>query len=337
MSGIFERIVSAENLFAAWREFRRGKRDKLDVHPYERHLEDSIFRLRDDLACGRYQHGPYQEFVVHDPKRRVIHKASVRDRVVHQAIVRVLQALLEHSFIHDSYSCRTSKGPHAAVRRLEIFARSVSRNWTQPTWALKLDIAQFFGSIDHEILHEVLARTIPCSRTVRLVGAVIGSYRRDLDGRGGATSEDRPTGLPLGSVTSQLFANAYLDALDHSIKEQLHVRYYLRYADDLLFLAEERDVLERFLLPIQEWLWRQRRLTLHPRKVIVRKLSHGVDFLGYVVLPHYTVLRTRTKRRMIRRLNLRNVHSYLGLLRHCAGQELRRRLVKRVFQFRVPW
>lgn len=176
MSNIFAQIISPENLFAAWREFRRGKRHKPDAQAFERHLEDRLFHLRDDLVYGRYRHGPYQRFRICDPKPRTIHKATVRDRLVHQAVVRVLGPILERSYIFDSYSCQRGKGPHAAVRRLETFRRKVSRNGTRPCWALKFDIAKFFDSVDHEILLGLLVERIASRRTLWLLAETVGSY-----------------------------------------------------------------------------------------------------------------------------------------------------------------
>lgn len=326
-------MASPDHLFSSWREFRCGKRGRQDVQDFERHLERHVFRLRDDLARGTYRHGPYERFHVYDPKPRVIHKATVRDRLVHHAVVRVLQPTLERSFIHDSYSCRCGKGPHAAVRRLDVFSRRVSRNGTRPCWTLKFDIAKFFDSVDHEILLSLLAEQVPCRRTRALLAEIVGSYSVSGTasvGRNSVSFPERRTGLPIGSVTSQLFANLYLDALDHYIKEQLRVRYYLRYTDDLLVLHNSPAVLRDVLRVVRTWVWEERRLTLHPRKVSIRKLTHGVDFLGYVVLPRHKVLRTRTRRRMFRRVNAPNLSSYLGLLGHCAGRTLRTRLVRLV-------
>jgi retron-type reverse transcriptase len=176
MSGIFEKIISAENLFSAWREFRRGKRGKPGVPEFERHIEDNVFALSDELASGRYRHGPYKRFLVRDPKLRVIHKATVRDRLVHHAIHRVLYPVLDRSFIHDSYSCRVGKGTHAAVRRFEVFARKVSKNYHSPCWVLKFDVKRFFDSVDHGILLENLKSRIDCPETTRLFQEIVGSF-----------------------------------------------------------------------------------------------------------------------------------------------------------------
>ncbi|TSC64013.1 MAG: RNA-directed DNA polymerase [Parcubacteria group bacterium Gr01-1014_106] len=145
-----------------------------------------------------------------------------------------------------------------------------------------------------------------------------------------AENSARRTGVPIGSVTSQLFANIYLDAFDHYSKERLGIRYYLRYTDDVLLLHHDRETLLRLLAPMRDWLWHERRLMLHPHKIILRKLSQGIDFLGYVVLPHHTLLRTRTKRRMIRRISEKNASSYLGLLQHATGHELSVRLIQKL-------
>lgn len=173
---MFNQIVSLDNLLAAWRDFRRGKRNKADVQLFEWHLEDNVFGLHEDLVSGRYRHGPYQRFHIFDPKHRIIHKATVRDRLVHHAVCRVLAPLFDRSFIYDSYSCRTDKGTHAAVRRLDVFARRVSRNYRRPCYALQLDIRKVFDSVNHRILLKILQQKIPCVRTQALLTEIVGSY-----------------------------------------------------------------------------------------------------------------------------------------------------------------
>lgn len=173
---MFDEIISLGNLFSAYREFRRGKRDKMDVQLFERHLEDNIFSLHEDLVSGQYRHGSYERFHIFDPKHRIIHKATVRDRLVHHAVCRVLAPWFDRSFIYDSYSCRTGKGTHVAVRRLEVFARKVSRNYRGPCYALQLDIRKVFDSVDHGILLQILQQKIPCPRTNALLTEIVGSY-----------------------------------------------------------------------------------------------------------------------------------------------------------------
>ncbi len=178
MVDIFDRIVSKENLLYAWEEFRFGKRHRPDLQIFERHLEDNLFSLREDLKSGMYRHGSYHQFHVFDPKHRVIHKASVRDRLVHHAVYRILYPEFERSFIFDSYSCRIGKGTHAGVRRLELFARCVSKNFSQSCWGLKFDIKKFFDSVDHEILLEILSHKIESVRTMTLLSNIVHSFSK---------------------------------------------------------------------------------------------------------------------------------------------------------------
>jgi len=145
----YEDLVSIENIFQAWREFRKGKRKKPDIQKFERHLEDNIFELHHELRSKTYKHGKYQEFYVTDPKRRHIHKSKVRDRVLHHLLYKYLYELFDKHFIYDSYSCRKEKGTHKAVKRLETFARIRSRNYTGQCYSLKCDIKKFFASVDH--------------------------------------------------------------------------------------------------------------------------------------------------------------------------------------------
>lgn len=188
---MFDQIISLENLLAAWKEFRRGKRHKLDVQSFERNLEDNLFSLHEALTHKTYQHGSYEKFYVFDPKFRVIHKATVRDRVIHHAIYRVLSPIFDISFIYDSYSCRLEKGTHKAVNRLEKFLRKVSRNYTQNCWVLKLDIAKFFDSINHQILFNKLSARIFNNDVLWLLQEIISSFSLAEDAGGGDLKEFR--------------------------------------------------------------------------------------------------------------------------------------------------
>ncbi len=196
MRDIFDEMTSLKNLFAAWSEFRRGKRGRKDVQAFERHLEDHVLELHDDLVSSRYRHGSYHRFHVFDPKHRVIHKATVRDRLVHHAIYCVLYPIFDRSFIYDSYSCRVSKGTHAAVDRLGDFARRCSRNYSRTCWALKLDIKKFFDSVDHELLLADLKKKIDDPRTMSLLGNIVGGFQASTTDRGGvgkrSESQSRP-------------------------------------------------------------------------------------------------------------------------------------------------
>src|SRR3989338_6856850 len=157
---IFEKIISLDNLFSAWREFKKGKTCKLDIQEFEFNLEENIFQLHDDFKNNRYKHGPYVAFYVRDPKLRHIHKASVRDRVFHHAVFRMLYPIFDKNFIYDSYSCRIGKGTHLAVNRLEQCIRKLSKNNSRNIYALKCDIRKFFDSVDKTTLLEIIKRKI---------------------------------------------------------------------------------------------------------------------------------------------------------------------------------
>jgi len=172
----FDEIISHENLLRAWCEFRAGKRGKKDVLAFERNLEDNLFRLHWELANDCYSHGTYRSFVIYDPKRRDIHKATVRDRVLHHAVFRVLYPYLDRTFIDDSFSCRLNKGSHRAILRVKSFLQKSSRNNDLPCFALKCDIRKFFASMDHDILAQILQARITDQRVLQLLGKIINSF-----------------------------------------------------------------------------------------------------------------------------------------------------------------
>jgi RNA-directed DNA polymerase len=290
---------------------------KADVQKFEFDLEDNLFLLQELLVAKTWQHAAYDSFFVQDPKLRHIHKASVGNRVFHQALFRILYPIFDREFIFDSYSCRIDKGTHRAVLRLEKFARKLSQNYSRPIYALKCDIRKFFDSIDQTILMNLIKKKISDEATLELVKLILGSFHNE-DGRG----------LPLGNVTSQLFANIYLNELDQFMKHNLKAKSYLRYCDDFIILGENRDELVVMVEKIQKFLTSRLKLSLHDKKIIIRKLSQGVDFLGYVVLPHYRVLRTKTKNRILRKIDEKSLPSYLGVLSHCRGYKIRRMIEK---------
>jgi len=301
----FSDIHSIKALNAAWRKFSRCKKSRVDVADYQKRLVKNINELHSSLMFDKYEHGSYQPFIVNDPKRRQIHKATVCDRLVHQAIVTAVEPLFEKRFIHDSYSCRIGKGTHAGVERLRLFLRKASRNNSRKVYVLKSDVRQFFASIDHEILTKLLESKLDNEPTLRLLKTIIDSHCTDTG-----------KGIPLGNVTSQLFANVYLHELDWFMKQTLGVKYYLRYCDDFVVVSDDRVYLQSLIEPIREFLDSNLKLELHPNKVSVRSWDQGIDFLGYVSRPHAILLRTKTKRRTLTRVTEKNISSYLGICSH---------------------
>lgn len=306
MTLTYNDIISVENLFIAWNEFVRRKKKKEDVALFSLHFMDNIFALHHDLKSKIYNHGPYQHFIICDPKRRDIHKARVRDRLLHHAIYRKLYPFFDTTFISDSYSCRDNKGTHRALKRFDTFARKVSKNHTRTCWVLKCDIRKFFASIDHEILIAILKQRIQDESILKLLENVIGSFYSGTTG----------IGLPLGNLTSQLLVNIYMNEFDQYVKHKLKMKYYIRYADDFIFMSEEKYKLELLRQVACDFLTQRLKLTLHPDKVFLTTLASGVDFLGWVHFPYHKVLRTVTKKRMMRKVGERNVASYIGLLSH---------------------
>jgi len=340
---------------------------------------DNLLALHEDLQKKLYQHGGYEAFKVNDPKPRDIHKASVRDRIVHRALYRVLSPFFDTLFIADSYSCRIDKGTHRALRRFEVFARKVSRNRTKTAWVLKGDIRKFFASIDHGILLGLLRERIVDEDILWLLEEVIGSFhtschpaldagsrnpRSRLGGRddrkgdhedlrssghrryasdvsglphprglGLAMTEKKVVakkGLPLGNLTSQLFANVYLNELDQLVKHGLKAKWYIRYTDDFVLFSTQYEELEGWLISIKEFLEERLDLRLHPDKVSIGTVASGVDFLGWIHFPDHRVLRTATKRRMFRKVSEKNVSSYLGLLGAGNGYTLKGKLLEKM-------
>lgn len=201
----YEHIISFENVLKAWREFSRDKRRQKEVVEFSLHLLDEVLRLQRELYERRYRHGLYRHAKLYDPKERDIHIASVRDRLLHHAIYRVVYPHFDKTFIYDSYSCRCSKGTHKAFKRFCEYARDASHNHMRTVWVLKCDIRKFFANIDHAILKQILARYIVDADTLRLFGVIIDSFH--TDGRQGV-------GLPLGNLTSQLLVNIYMNEFD---------------------------------------------------------------------------------------------------------------------------
>ncbi|MCU0679796.1 MAG: reverse transcriptase/maturase family protein [Planctomycetes bacterium] len=321
LSHKFEEIISLENLLAAWQEFINGKRRRLDVSVFTVNLMDNIFSLHYDLLYHRYQSGGYEAFNISDPKPRNIHKASVRDRLLHHAIYRVLYPFFDRTFIADSYSCRLDKGTHKALKQFQNFFYKVSRNDTKVCWALKCDIRKFFASINHDVLINILEESIPDINIRWLLKKIIKSFSSGQDNRG----------LPLGNLTSQLFVNIYMNVFDQFVKHKIKVKYYIRYADDFVFLSEDKKWLERQINFIKQFLSDRLKLELHPNKLFLKTISSGLDFLGWTNFAEYKILRTKTKKRILKKIRVKSkpssLASYLGLLKHGNTYKVKQKII----------
>ncbi|GBE16505.1 group II intron-encoded protein LtrA [bacterium BMS3Abin15] len=329
----YNKVISLDNLLEAWKEFSRGKKQKKDVQIFQMNLMDNIFSLHNDLLNHTYKYGGYQAFNISDPKPRNIHKATVRDRLLHHAIYRKLYPFFDKTFIADSYSCRLDKGTHKSINRFRKFAYIISKNNAKTCWILKCDIKKFFASIDHKILLGILARYIPNKKILWLLGEVISSFTSP---RPLLEKERRiNVGLPLGNLTSQLFVNIYMNEFDQFIKHKLKVKYYIRYADDFVIFSENKEWLKDLIPEIKRFLYERLKLELHPDKLFIETLYSGVDFLGWVNFFDHRILRTTTKRRMMKRIKEnsapKTLDSYLGLLKHGNAEKLQSRIIRKRF------
>jgi RNA-directed DNA polymerase len=300
LGGIWPKLVSFENLLLAYRKARRGKRTRPGVAEFGLDLEHELIALQRELQNGSYQAGDYRLFMIYERKPRVIAAAPFRDRVVHHAVMNLIEPPLDRTFISDSYACRHAKGVHAAVDRYQAWAQRYR-------YVLKMDVRQYFPSIDHDILKDKLRRRIKDRSALDLLDRII-------DGSPKATAEpcyfagdnlftpfERRVGIPIGNLTSQFFANLYLDDLDHFIKQKLCVRPYLRYVDDMVVLDNDKRRLAEIRSVVRERLALDR-LRLHPNKAHITSVTDGLNLLGYFVYPQRRLLRNDNGHRFARKL-----------------------------------
>ncbi|HLA50701.1 MAG TPA: RNA-directed DNA polymerase [Thermodesulfobacteriota bacterium] len=335
---LFNQIASFENLYLASRKARKGKRLKDNVLKFEKNIEDEIFILQEELISKTYIPGKYREFAIYERKPRKISAAPYRDRVVHHALCNIIEPIFEKTFIFDSYACRKDKGTHKAVDRFTEFCR-------KNRYVFKGDIKKYFPSIDHEILFEKIQRKIKCKDTLSLIKTIITYSNQQEEVIDYFKGDDllepfrRKRGIPIGNLTSQFFANIYLNDLDHYVKEALKCRYYIRYVDDIAIFDDSKERLWDIKGAIEECLEKDR-LKLHPKKCMIFPVSTGADMLGYRVFPSYRLLRKDNSMRFIRKLKNMSrlyregilgwkdinpsVQSWLGHARHADTYGLRR-------------
>jgi retron-type reverse transcriptase len=329
---VFEKIISIDNLFAAWDAFKSDKRSRKDVQAFERNVEEHLFALYRDLSSKKYKHGAYSGFWIKDPKPRHIHKATVRDRILHHAIFTILNPIFEPTFIAQSFSCRIGKGTHKGIQMLAEIVNKLNRNGYKDVFVLKCDVRKFFDSINHDVLLRILAKRIKDPDAMWLLSEIVESFTS------GQSNLFECKGVPIGNLTSQLFANVYMNEFDQFLKHKLRVKYYLRYTDDFIVVSNDKKYLCDLIEPIKQFLKSELTLSLHPYKVTIRKFSQGIDFLGYIILPYHRQLRTKTKKRIFRKLFRRmkehkqgliplekveqTLQSYLGVLSHADSYAL---------------
>lgn len=289
---MYTEITSWANLLLAYSKASRRKRGKANVAAFEHHLEDNLLALQRELAQKRYAPGGYVSFVIHEPKRRIISAAPFRDRVTHHALCNLIEPLFERSFINDSYANRVGKGTHRALNRCQQFARRYP-------YVLQCDVRQFFPSLDHAVLRNILWGKVTDPDARWLIDQILSSgegvltdaYEMVWFPGDDLLAALRPRGLPIGNLTSQFWANCYLNPFDHFIKQELRCPAYLRFVDDFLLFSDSKRQLWTWLAAIQARL-AQFRLTIHPG-AHPRPVSEGIPFLGFVVFPQQRRLKRR--------------------------------------------
>jgi retron-type reverse transcriptase len=306
---VYSKVVSTENLYSAARAAARGRRYRETSADFNFQREDEIRRLQAELVTRMYRHGPYREFTIMEPKARNVAAAPFRDRVVHHAIHDVIEPMIDKTFVFDSYACRKGKGTHSAVDRAQHFLRA-------NRFYLHGDIYRYFASIDHDVLQSLIEQRIQDPDLLWLVLEIV-------------RSSPSPQGLPIGNLTSQFFANLYLNELDWYVKRKLGVRCYLRYMDDFLLLSREREELSKWKQSIATFLKDALKLRLHEGKTRIAPVAEGISFLGFRIFRNYRRLRSGNVQRFrerLHRLNAPSIESWVSHSRYANAAGLRRQL-----------
>ena len=289
---LYAELCSYENLELAFKKARKGKTLKLYVIEFEANLDENLKQLQQELLFHSYRPKPLETFILRDPKTRKISKSDFRDRVVHHAICNIIEPLFEKCFIFDSFANRLGKGTFKAIERFEHFARKVSRGFTRPCFVLKADIRHYFETVDHKILLSILQRRIDDKQLLWLIQVILQNYQTEAKGKG----------MPLGNLTSQFFANVYLNELDQYVKHILKAKYYVRYVDDFVILGNYPKDLYILKEKIETFCGEHLALYLHPDKSKIHHLKNGVGFLGMRLYLHHRRIKKKNVRRFERKL-----------------------------------
>lgn len=346
IKNLYPKIYDFDNLHNAYLNARKGKRFRNDVLKFSSNLEENLIEIQNELMWKTYKVGKYNQFVITDPKERLIMALRFKDRVVQWAIYRQLYPIFDKKFIYDSYGCRNGKGSLPAVKRLQYWLRQVDRK-ADKYYYLKLDISKFFYSVNHEILIKILKKTIADEDTIDILRTIINS-ENDIGLPEGFISDCFPadesgefSGLPIGNLTSQMFANIYLNELDQFCKHKLKTHYYIRYMDDIIILHKDKKHLGRIKAEIECFVNKKLGLRLN-NKTAIRPIDMGIEFVGYRVWSTHIKIRKKSVIRMKERLNQikylyteglvdyddvkSTLASYFGFMKNCNSYNLRKKL-----------
>ena len=338
----------------AYLDCRASKRNTASALAFEERLEANLVNLHEELCSGQYRPGRSICFVITRPKPREVWAAEFRDRIVHHLFYNQISPRFYASFIANSCACIPGRGTLYAAQRLEHDVRSITQNWSRPAFYLKLDLSNFFVAIDKHVLHAQIAAKVPDGWWLQLADTILfHDPRTNVELRGSAALLARvpphkslfnapaDTGLPIGNLSSQFFANVHLDALDQFCKHQIHAHHYVRYVDDFILLHESPQWLHQALLRIGAWLPERLGAHLNPTKTILQPIERGIDFVGHVIKPWRRTTRKRTMATAISRLHtmpddetFTAGNSYLGLLRQASHSHADRADLANVLRWR---
>ena len=344
----FDSICDFEELYAAYRDARKQKRYRRDVMEYTEKLEENLISTQNELLWETYKVGPYRPFYVTIPKLRLVMALQFRDRVVQHALYRCMNPFYDRLFIEDSYACRVGKGSHKAADRLQYWMRQVSRKPGAPWYYLKLDISKYFYRVNHRILLDLLKERITDEKLLRVLENIINSEDTAFGLPSGMGPEEctedmwlTDVGMPIGNLTSQMFANIYLNEIDQHVKHDMRIHYYIRYMDDMIILHQDKAELAEFKNEIENFLRDNLQLELN-KKTAIRPVALGVDFVGYRIYATHRKLKKSTAYRIMHRMKTLSVQlaageisreefdrvaaSYKGVMSHCNSYGLRQRL-----------
>ena len=303
-NNLYKELCSKENLLKAYLKARKGKLKKKGVIEFSKNLEDEVNLLQKELLEYEYKPQELRKFIVRDPKTRKIHASAFRDRVIHHAIINILEPIYEKIFIYDSFASRKNKGSHKAVKRFDYFKRKVScngkllrKNYNSNSiegYILKADIKHYFETVDHDILIKILNKKINDKSFIWLIKQVLNNFESKENGRG----------MPLGNFTSQFFANIYLNELDYFVKHDLKAKYYIRYVDDFVILHKSKNKLEYYYKPKITNYLKTLNLEIHPDKSQITPFHKGIQFLGYRIFYHHKLLRKRNLRKFSKKFSI---------------------------------
>lgn len=341
--------LTVAELFHAYYDCRKTKRNTVNALRFESNLESNLMDLYYDLINNKYAPGKSICFIVLHPKPREVWAADFRDRIVHHILYNRYSQKFYNSFIHDSYACIPGKGTLRAVQRLEHFARSASENYSKSLYYLKADVANFFVSINKTILLEQLSRKITDPWWFELVKIIVNhdpksnvyvksdaELIKKVPSHKSLFNCSSDCGLPIGNLSSQFFANVYLNDLDQFVKHKLKCKYYVRYVDDVVILDNDGSRLFEVFNAMSEYVSLNLAVKFHPNKCEINKFEHGVNFVGYIVKPYRKYIRRSTINTMYGRIDnpvkelKPTINSYLGMMVHCNAFNERNRVKERM-------